>query len=139
MGGLPANRRNPGYRGNLSCKGNTGLGGNPGWTGNPGFGGNRGLRKNPGRENPGLGGNLGIRRNPGYGGDPDLGRNLGKRGHCTMFVARVLCGQTAVGNSGLRVPPAGCHSCVNNMGNPSFYIIFDHNQCYPEYMIEYTR
>ena len=84
--------------------------------------------------NPGFGGNPHVvGGNPGYGGNPGLG------GHCTMFVARVLCGQTAAGNSGLRVPPAGCHSCVNNIANPSFYIIFDHNQCYPEYMIEYIR
>ena len=30
------------------------------------------------------------------------------------------------------------NSCVDNVGDPSMFVIFDYSQCYPEYLIEYS-
>lgn len=65
----------------------------------------------------------------------------------TMFMARVLVGRYCAGNPSFRRPPNinpadSLHgrkydSCVDNVHNPSIYVIFDTAQCYPEYTIEY--
>ncbi|CAL1535107.1 unnamed protein product, partial [Lymnaea stagnalis] len=64
-----------------------------------------------------------------------------------MFVARVLVGRHTGGSSGLKRPPpldqnnpfGKCYdSCVDNIFSPQVYVIFDSNQAYPEYVIEYT-
>ena len=61
-----------------------------------------------------------------------------------MYLARVLVGQYCVGNSSIRiVPPAKnksrpeilYESVVNDQGNPSIFVVFCDNQCYPEYLI----
>ena len=66
----------------------------------------------------------------------------------SMFLARVLVGDYALGKSSYRKPPplnekeplGRCFdSCVNNLKNPTIYIIFNPAQCYPEYLIEYTN
>lgn len=66
----------------------------------------------------------------------------------TMFLARVLVGEYTTGKGSYRKPPAidpaapygRCYdACVNDMSNPSIYVIFNSAQCYPEYIIEYTN
>jgi len=62
-----------------------------------------------------------------------------------MYLARVLVGQYCVGNSAMIVPPPKnpskpeiLHdSVVNRMGNPSMFVVFFDNQCYPEYLITF--
>ncbi|TWW75676.1 Poly [ADP-ribose] polymerase 12 [Takifugu flavidus] len=61
-----------------------------------------------------------------------------------MFVALVLVGDYTKGNSSyVKPPPKGngktfYNSCVNSESNPSIYIIFDKQQVYPEYLINYS-
>ncbi|XP_074907899.1 protein mono-ADP-ribosyltransferase PARP12-like isoform X1 [Buteo buteo] len=61
----------------------------------------------------------------------------------TMFLARVLVGEFTLGNSSYVRPPLKDNqnfydSCVNNSSNPSIFVIFEKQQIYPEYLIEYT-
>ncbi|XP_018424403.1 PREDICTED: poly [ADP-ribose] polymerase 12-like [Nanorana parkeri] len=61
----------------------------------------------------------------------------------TMFVARVLVGDFVLGVSTMRRPPQKskgpkCYdSCVNNVRNPSVFVVFEKFQIYPEYILEY--
>jgi len=73
-------------------------------------------------------------------------RNHGR--YCWMFLARVLVGRTAVGKRDyVRPPPvdpAQLHgdlydSCVNSLDRPTIFVVFDTDQCYPEYVIAYSR
>ena len=72
-----------------------------------------------------------------------LGFAGGGVGGRRMYLARVLVGQYCVGNSAMIVPPAKnpsrpeilYESVVDNQGNPSIYVVFYDNQCYPEYLI----
>ncbi|XP_020630978.1 poly [ADP-ribose] polymerase 14-like [Orbicella faveolata] len=72
-----------------------------------------------------------------------LGYARGGVGGRHMYLARVLVGQYCVGNSSMIVPPPKNHSrpeilyesVVNNQGNPSIFVVFYDNQCYPEYLI----
>ncbi|NXG66368.1 PAR12 polymerase, partial [Hemiprocne comata] len=64
----------------------------------------------------------------------------------TMFVARVLVGDYVKGNAAYVRPPTKladkCQfydSCVDNEFNPSVFVVFEKNQIYPEYTIEYTK
>ena len=63
-----------------------------------------------------------------------------------MFVAKVLVGSYTKGESSYRRPPAKdpsnpasdlYDSCVDNTGSPSIFVIFDTDQFYPEYIVEY--
>ncbi|XP_033113644.1 protein mono-ADP-ribosyltransferase PARP12-like isoform X2 [Anneissia japonica] len=64
-----------------------------------------------------------------------------------MFLAKVLVGDYTVGNPTHRRPPEKIvasgqikilyDSCVNQFLNPSIFVIFDKDQMYPEYLIEY--
>lgn len=65
-----------------------------------------------------------------------------------MFLARVLVGKFVGGSPKLRKPPPLCpkedpygkcyDSCVDDVNNPKIFVIFDSNQAYPEYLIEYS-
>ncbi|KFP57773.1 Poly [ADP-ribose] polymerase 12, partial [Cathartes aura] len=60
----------------------------------------------------------------------------------TMFLARVLVGEFTLGSSSYVWPPLKDNqnfydSCVNNSSNPSIFVIFEKQQIYPEYLIEY--
>ncbi|NWW98954.1 PAR12 polymerase, partial [Caloenas nicobarica] len=60
----------------------------------------------------------------------------------TMFLARVLVGEFTLGCSSYVWPPLKDNqnfydSCVNNYSNPSIFVIFEKQQIYPEYLIEY--
>ena len=61
-----------------------------------------------------------------------------------MFIARVMVGEYTKGDRSYKRPPSkpgATHelydSCVDNMDNPSIYIVFDRNQYYPEFLIQY--
>ncbi|CAC5392789.1 PARP7S [Mytilus coruscus] len=63
-----------------------------------------------------------------------------------MFRAKVLVGNFTQGHSSLRRPPeipGQGHklydSCVDNKFNPTINILFDRNQSYPEYLINYRK
>ena len=63
-----------------------------------------------------------------------------------MFLARVLVGDMVQGHMDYRRPPAfnpgnplsRCYdSCVDSMRDPRIFVVFDSNQAYPEYIVEY--
>ncbi|XP_076083742.1 uncharacterized protein LOC143054613 [Mytilus galloprovincialis] len=61
-----------------------------------------------------------------------------------MFRSKVLVGQYTKGNPSLRRPPeipGQFHklydSCVDDVQSPQIFVVFDRNQCYPEYLIMY--
>ncbi|XP_043944108.1 protein mono-ADP-ribosyltransferase PARP12-like [Protopterus annectens] len=61
-----------------------------------------------------------------------------------MFVARVLVGQFVEGSSSYLRPPSKngkanifYDSCVNNVFNPSIFVIFEKHQIYPQYLVKY--
>ncbi|NWZ64325.1 PAR11 polymerase, partial [Acrocephalus arundinaceus] len=61
-----------------------------------------------------------------------------------MFLARVLTGDYIGGDSKYMRPPSKdgsfvnlYDSCVDNTWNPKIFVIFDANQIYPEYLIEF--
>ncbi|XP_007118825.2 zinc finger CCCH-type antiviral protein 1 [Physeter macrocephalus] len=56
-----------------------------------------------------------------------------------MFVARVLVGDFIEGHMGYMSPPLRYDSCVDTRLNPSVFVIFQKDQIYPEYVIEYTE
>jgi poly [ADP-ribose] polymerase 10/14/15 len=60
-----------------------------------------------------------------------------------MFVASVLVGTYAVGDSHMKVPPfrngdSGLRhdSTVNGTTPPSIYVVYRDNQAYPKYLLE---
>ncbi|NXM69608.1 PAR12 polymerase, partial [Serilophus lunatus] len=60
----------------------------------------------------------------------------------TMFLARVLVGEFTWGSPDYVRPPMKdsqnfYDSCVNDFLNPSIFVIFEKQQVYPEYLIEY--
>ena len=64
-----------------------------------------------------------------------------------MFVAKVLAGSYTEGKSSYQRPPSKnpgnpasdlYDSCVDNMSSPSIFVIFQNDQLYPEYIIEYS-
>ena len=62
----------------------------------------------------------------------------------TMFLARVLVGEYTLGHPLYCRPPSKdasytnfFDSCVDDIANPKIYVIFDSNQIYPEYLIEF--
>ncbi|XP_062374760.1 protein mono-ADP-ribosyltransferase PARP12-like isoform X2 [Sardina pilchardus] len=63
-----------------------------------------------------------------------------------MFVCRVLVGEPAQGNPSLLRPPAKngedtrlYDSCVDDVCNPSIFVIFEKHQVYPEYLLQYEE
>ncbi|XP_070280100.1 zinc finger CCCH-type antiviral protein 1 [Myotis yumanensis] len=56
-----------------------------------------------------------------------------------MFFARVLVGDVIEGKRSYESPPPPYDSCVDSRLNPSIFVIFQKNQIYPEYVIEYTE
>ncbi|TTD62567.1 Poly [ADP-ribose] polymerase 12 [Bagarius yarrelli] len=63
-----------------------------------------------------------------------------------MFVCRVLVGDYTVGQSSYTRPPSKdggdtffYDSCVDNVHNPSIFVVFEKHQIYPEYLISYTE
>ncbi|XP_039890935.1 protein mono-ADP-ribosyltransferase PARP12 isoform X4 [Simochromis diagramma] len=61
-----------------------------------------------------------------------------------MFISRVLVGDFTKGSSDYRRPPSKdggdinfYDSCVDDVMNPSIYVVFEKHQIYPEYLIKY--
>ena len=64
-----------------------------------------------------------------------------------MFLAKVLVGSYTTGHSSYRRPPLKnpldpasdlYDSCVDNIANPAIFVVFDTDQFYPEYIIQYS-
>ncbi|KAL2076618.1 hypothetical protein ACEWY4_027790 [Coilia grayii] len=63
-----------------------------------------------------------------------------------VFVCRVLVGEHTQGSSSLlRPPPRGegdmrlYDSCVDDVANPSIFVVFEKHQVYPEYLLRYEE
>ena len=63
-----------------------------------------------------------------------------------MFRAKVLIGSYTAGKHDMTCPPnipgeghRRYDTCVDNIANPSIFVVFDRNQCYPEYLIAYRQ
>uniref|UniRef100_A0A4W6C2L5 Poly [ADP-ribose] polymerase n=1 Tax=Lates calcarifer TaxID=8187 RepID=A0A4W6C2L5_LATCA len=59
-----------------------------------------------------------------------------------IFLARVMVGKSTLGKSHYKKPDDGSsenshNSCVDNIKHPNMFVIFDPNQIYPEYLIQY--
>ncbi|XP_019646028.1 PREDICTED: poly [ADP-ribose] polymerase 12-like [Branchiostoma belcheri] len=68
------------------------------------------------------------------------------KGSHFIFLANVLVGSHTVGSSKMRRPPPIdpedpngelYDSCANSAAEPTIFVIFDSDQCYPTYLIEY--
>ena len=62
-----------------------------------------------------------------------------------MFLAKVLVGAYTQGDPSYRKPPPKpppdsnlYDSCVDDKSNPTIFVVFDIDQCYPEYIIKYN-
>lgn len=62
----------------------------------------------------------------------------------SMFLARLLIGEYTKGSPSYVRPPRKDNrgislfdSCVDNVANPSIYVIFERQQIYPEYLLQY--
>ena len=62
-----------------------------------------------------------------------------------MYVARVAVGQYTKGTSSMLVPPQkggssndSYDSVVNDVNNPTIFVMFYDNQYYPEYLITFS-
>ncbi|XP_070709611.1 protein mono-ADP-ribosyltransferase PARP11 [Pempheris klunzingeri] len=73
------------------------------------------------------------------------GERRGGQGEYTkiIFLARVMIGKSNVGQTYYQKPDHGSSdnshdSCVNDIDNPTIFVIFDRNQIYPEYLIQYS-
>ncbi|XP_054492030.2 protein mono-ADP-ribosyltransferase PARP14-like [Agelaius phoeniceus] len=70
-------------------------------------------------------------------------RHVNGRKH--MYLARVLTGQYCVGTAGLKTPPPKSqadptdryNSVVDNVSNPTMFVIFNDIQAYPQYLITF--
>ncbi|XP_054351203.1 zinc finger CCCH-type antiviral protein 1 isoform X2 [Pongo pygmaeus] len=56
-----------------------------------------------------------------------------------MFIAQVLVGKFIEGSMTYTSPPPQFDSCVDTRLNPSVFVIFQKDQIYPQYVIEYTE
>ncbi|KAA0720848.1 Poly [ADP-ribose] polymerase 12 [Triplophysa tibetana] len=72
-------------------------------------------------------------------------RNTDQCGVRMMFVCRVLLGHYTTGTFHYRSPPpknstgGHYHSCVDNLRDPSVFVLFDRSQIYPEFLITYEQ
>ncbi|XP_062374146.1 protein mono-ADP-ribosyltransferase PARP12-like [Sardina pilchardus] len=68
-----------------------------------------------------------------------------KQGKRSMFMCRILVGDFTAGRPDYIVPPykdeqlVAFDSCVDKVVNPSLFVIFEKNQIYPEYLIQYEE
>ncbi|XP_038242205.1 protein mono-ADP-ribosyltransferase TIPARP-like isoform X2 [Dermochelys coriacea] len=65
-----------------------------------------------------------------------------------VFLCKVLVGRSALGQPALRRPPpldAGdpasdlYDSCVDSLSDPQIYVVFDSDQCYPYFLLQYRQ
>uniref|UniRef100_A0A3Q2VVU9 Poly [ADP-ribose] polymerase n=1 Tax=Haplochromis burtoni TaxID=8153 RepID=A0A3Q2VVU9_HAPBU len=77
---------------------------------------------------------------PVYGGKAQLVHSGETK---IIFLARVMTGKPVAGLSHFQKPdhgsPENLHdSCVDDVSHPNIFVIFDPNQIYPEYVIQYS-
>uniref|UniRef100_A0A3Q4MDM1 Poly [ADP-ribose] polymerase n=1 Tax=Neolamprologus brichardi TaxID=32507 RepID=A0A3Q4MDM1_NEOBR len=77
---------------------------------------------------------------PVYGGKTQLVHSGETK---IIFLARVMTGKPVAGESDFQKPdhrnPENLHdSCVDVVSHPKIFVIFDPNQIYPEYVIQYS-
>ena len=66
-------------------------------------------------------------------------------GNRCMYLSRVLVGQYCKGAQTMSAPPPKnssqpeilFDSVVNDTGNPTIFVVFSDDQCYPEYVIKF--
>jgi len=65
-------------------------------------------------------------------------------GNRYLYLAHVLVGECAVGRQGMITPPPkgsdatdAYDSVVDDTGNPSIFVVFYDNQCYPDYLVTF--
>nr|XP_032661647.1 protein mono-ADP-ribosyltransferase TIPARP-like [Chelonoidis abingdonii] len=65
-----------------------------------------------------------------------------------VFLCKVLVGRSALGQPALRRPPPLdpgdptsdlYDSCVDSLSDPQIYVVFDNNQCYPYFLLQYRE
>ncbi|XP_050788923.1 protein mono-ADP-ribosyltransferase TIPARP-like isoform X2 [Gopherus flavomarginatus] len=65
-----------------------------------------------------------------------------------VFLCKVLVGRSALGQPALRRPPALdpgdpasdlYDSCVDSLSDPQIYVVFDNDQCYPYFLLQYRE
>ena len=65
-----------------------------------------------------------------------------------MYIAKVLIGEYTLGEEGMKAPPSRkdrnnpglqFDSLVNNINDPSIFVIFQDNQHYPEYLVSFKQ
>ncbi|XP_059149960.1 uncharacterized protein LOC131936880 [Physella acuta] len=61
-----------------------------------------------------------------------------------MIIARVLCGNSTLGSSEMTRPPKDSSgrfydTTVDNLDRPLKFCVFDNSQCYPAYVIDYSK
>ena len=66
-------------------------------------------------------------------------------GFCTALLCRVLVGSYAKGDAGMMEPPMlnpadmeRYDSCVDNVNNPTKFVVFQDAQAYPEYVLTFN-
>lgn len=73
--------------------------------------------------------------------------NVSKTETFRMFLAKVIVGSSTVGSYGTQRPPSKdssdplsplYDSCVNNVNDPTIFVVFERSQAYPYYIIEYV-
>ncbi|XP_030633900.1 protein mono-ADP-ribosyltransferase PARP12-like [Chanos chanos] len=70
----------------------------------------------------------------------------GQSGTRSMFICRILVGEYTKGHSSYLRPPSKdggdtifYDSCVDDVYNPSIFVVFEKHQIYPEYLIQYRE
>ena len=65
-------------------------------------------------------------------------------GNRYMYLARVLAGEYTTGRQGMITPPPkgsdatdAYDTVVDNPSNPTIFVVFYDNQCYPDYLITF--
>ena len=66
------------------------------------------------------------------------------QGTCRMMLTNVLTGEYHLGKQGMTAPPVKhdqvlYDSLVDNVNNPTIFVIFHDAQAYPQYLIEYQN
>ena len=78
----------------------------------------------------------------------DYCKSDGGHGDCKMYVAKVLAGKYTQGKQEMKVPPSRndpnnpglqFDSLVDDVQNPSIFVICQDNQHYPEYLISFKK
>ena len=69
-------------------------------------------------------------------------------GYCYVYLAWVLTGEYTKGESNMVVPPpknpqinqhVPFDSTVDNIANPSIFVVYNDSQTYPDYIIKYKK